>query len=122
MKRPTWTINWVDEMSVGIPEIDNDHKHFVFLIHELNRSITELREPSEIKLRLQVIVNDAVRHFSVEERLFKEWKYPNTEAHENIHTLVLGSLNSMMNDFVPYGHDSSWIDIGLRIKTILMHP
>jgi hemerythrin len=50
-------------MSVGIPEIDEDHKHFIFLINELNRSIVDRKDPAEIKKRLQIIVEDAERHF-----------------------------------------------------------
>ena len=121
MKRPTWTITWVDEMSVGITEIDEDHKRFISLIHEFNRSITDRMTPSEIKNRLQIIVDDAERHFKLEEKLFKEWKYPDTVAHSNTHAKVLNELKVIMDEFVPYGHDSSWVDAGLRVKTILIN-
>jgi hypothetical protein len=30
-KRPTWTMTWNDGMSVGIPEIDEEHKQFIRL-------------------------------------------------------------------------------------------
>lgn len=121
MKRPTWTITWVDEMSVGIPEIDEDHKRFISLIHELNQSITERMEPAEIKKRLQFIVDDAERHFAQEEKLFKEWRYPATDAHANIHTQLLKALKAIADNFIPYGHDSAWVDAGLRVKSLLIN-
>jgi hemerythrin-like metal-binding protein len=107
-------------MSVGIPVIDEDHKNFITLIHDLNQSITNRMTSDEIKKRLQFIVDDAERHFAIEERLFKEWNYPNTDAHANIHVYALIAIKNIMGDFVPYGHDSGWVNAGLRIRDILM--
>src|SRR5665811_2336251 len=84
MRKPTWTITWNDGMSVGIPEIDEDHKHFISQIHEFNKSITGRMDPAEIKNRLQLIVDDAKRHFEREERLFKERLYPDTDSHARL--------------------------------------
>jgi hemerythrin len=119
-KKPTWTISWIDEMSVGIPEVDEDHKKFFTLINELNQSITYRKSADEIKNIVQSIVADAERHFSLEERLFKEWNYPNTDAHATSHVKALQALRNILNDFVPYGHDSGWVDTSLRIRDILL--
>ena len=119
MKRPTWTITWNDEMCVGIHEVDEDHKHFIFLIHEFNRSITERMGPAEIKKRLQLIVDNAERHFEHEEKLFKEWQYPDTDAHAILHSHELKTLKAIEKDFMPYSNDSGWINEGLKIKAIL---
>jgi hemerythrin-like metal-binding protein len=78
---PTWKIEWSDALSVGIPEIDEDHKEFASLINELNRSIVDRANVVEIRHRLQRIIDDAVQHFAHEERLFKEWQYANSEGH-----------------------------------------
>jgi hemerythrin-like metal-binding protein len=120
MKRPTWTATWNDVMSVGIPEVDEDHKHFIVLINELNRSITDGKAPAEIKKHLQIIVEDAERHFSQEERLFKEWQYPESGVHAIKHAQIIKILNSIMDNFIPYGSDSGWINTGLRIRDILI--
>ena len=120
MKKPTWKIEWNEGMSVGIPEIDADHKQFMFLINELNRSITEGMQPAEIKGRLQLIVDDAGRHFKQEEELFMEWRYPGAADHAHIHTQALKALQDIQDKFIPYGSDSEWVDAGLMIKSILL--
>jgi hemerythrin len=120
MKRPTWTIEWDEEMNVGIPEIDEEHRPIIQLINELNRSITEGKSPAEIKRRLQLIVDDAVRHFSQEEILFQEWQYPDSAGHARMHAHILNALQGIKAEFIPYGLDSSWVDVGLRIKRILI--
>jgi hemerythrin len=85
MKRPTWQLQWDEGMSVGIPEIDEDHKQFLLLINELNRSITEGRKQAEIKQRLKFIVDDAARHFQREEKLFHEMQFPDAAGHALVH-------------------------------------
>ena len=120
MKRPTWTIVWTEEMSVGIDEMDQDHKKCFSLIHALNYSITAHMPPAEIRNRLQLIVADALRHFGEEEKLFKEWNYPNTLAHALRHAQIAESLNYILDHFEPYGHDSSWLAASLNVKNLLL--
>lgn len=120
MRRPTWTIAWNEGMSVGIPEIDEDHKHFIFLINEFNRSITEQRDSQEIKNKLQLITQSTARHFTHEEILFNNWQYPDIEVHAGIHAHILKAIQDIMEQFTPYGFDSGWIDAGLRIKVLLL--
>ncbi len=119
MKRPTWNLEWNDGMSVGIPDIDEDHKRFILLINGLNRSMMDRMTPVEIKKRLQQIVDDAAQHFDKEEKLFKEWRYPDVDNHASMHAQTLKTLQTIMADFIPYGADSGWIDAGLKIKNIL---
>lgn len=120
VRRPTYTIAWVDEMSVGIPEINKDHQHFISLMNELNRSMTEGKSPADIKQRLQIIIDDAVQHFAHEERLFVEWQYPDVSNHARIHAHIMKELNAIMSEFVPYGPDTAWLEAGSRIKNILI--
>ena len=120
MKRPTWQLTWKDDMSVGIPEIDEDHKQFIVLINDLNRSMTEGMRPEEIKNKLQLVLDDADRHFGHEEKLFREWRYPDADAHAKIHTQALKALQTIKEKFIPYGLDSGWLDAGWMIKGILV--
>jgi hemerythrin-like metal-binding protein len=107
-------------MDVGIPEIDEDHKPVIILINEFNRSITEGKSPAEIKLKLQYILEETKRHFSQEEKLFDEWQYSDSAGHTKIHAHILKALQGIMEGFIPYGFDSSWIQTGVRIKKILL--
>lgn len=120
MEPRTWKIEWNDSMSVGIPEIDEDHKRFVFLIDELNRAIAGQMDLSEVKKRLQRLIDDAEQHFSHEEKLFKQWKYPDAKDHAKKHENVLKSLQAVMDKFISYDFQSEWIDAGIEVKDILI--
>jgi len=120
MKKSQWNLEWNEGMSVGIPEIDEDHKRFISLIDELNRSITERMKASEIKSRLQHVIEDADRHFEQEEIFFRERQYPNAEGHVRSHNNVRSTLKSIQNSFMPYGLEAEWLDAALVIKQILI--
>lgn len=120
MKKPKWNLEWNDGMSVGIPEIDEDHKRFILLIDELNHSITERMKATEIKKRLQHVIEDADRHFQQEERFFREQHYPNAEGHAISHNNVRRTLKKIQDSFIPYGLEAEWLDAALIIKQILI--
>ena len=121
MKKPKWKLEWNDGMSVGIPEIDEDHKRFILLINELNRSITERMKATEIKKRLQDVIEDANQHFEQEEIFFRERQYPNAEGHAISHNIVKNTLKRIQDSFMPYGLDAEWVDAALVIKQILVN-
>lgn len=120
MESHTWKLEWNEDMSVGIPEIDYDHKRFLFLIDELNHAITDRMSQEEVRVRLQVILDDAATHFAHEERLFREWHYPDAEEHARKHAAALLALQAIHDRLVSYGMPSEWIDVGLRVKEILL--
>jgi len=120
MRSPTLQITWNETMSVGIPEIDEDHQKFIVLINDLNRSISDRMSPAEIIKRLEIIINDAAHHFHQEEKLFFEWQYPDVSGHASIHANILATLKGIQKKFMPYGMDSGWVDAGIQIKKILI--
>ena len=120
MKKPKWNLEWDEGMSVGIPEIDEDHKRFISLIDELNLSITQRMKATEIKKRLQHVIEDANKHFEQEETFFRERGYPNAEGHARSHNNVRDTLKKIQDSFIPYGLEAEWLDAALVIKQILI--
>jgi hemerythrin len=120
MKKPKWNLEWNDGMSVGIPEIDADHKRFISLIDELNLSITERMKATEIHKRLQHVIEDTNQHFAQEEKFFRERGYPNAEGHARSHNNIKNTLKKIQDSFIPYGLEAEWLDAALIIKQILI--
>ena len=112
-------IEWNDGLSVGIPEIDADHKRFILLVSELNQSIVEGMDVDDIVKRLLLIIDDAVQHFVHEERLFKEWKYPDVDDHARKHAGIIKMLQTVMGTVDARTLLPEWIEIGLAIKETL---
>lgn len=120
MKPHIWKIVWNDGMSVGIPEIDEEHKRFCSLVNKFNRAIVDRLDLSEIKNRLQLILDDAEQHFAHEQRLFTKWNYPDADNHADMHAKITREFHAVMNKFISYDMVSGWIDAGLKIKDILI--
>jgi hemerythrin len=115
-----WRLVWTDELSVGIPEVDAEHKHFIMLINELNAAIISRMGIEEIKRCMRAILDDAVAHFAHEERLFKEWDYPDAVQHAQKHAEAIEYFQSITDGFKHDGTDYEWIDAGLKVKQALI--
>lgn len=108
-------------MSVGISEIDDDHRQFIALISELNRSVTERMPLLEIRRRLALLVDDAKRHFEHEEKLFREWRYPDGDNHALVHAQALNELQRIQESFIPYTFVAEWLEAVLRIRDMMIN-
>jgi hemerythrin len=124
MSSPTetspWRLEWTDELSVYIPEIDAEHQHFIQLVNELNEAIARRMDVAEIKNRMQAILDDAVAHFAHEEALFREWGYPETEEHAKKHAQITLALQEIMRRSEHDGVEYEWIEAGLKVKEVLI--
>ncbi len=85
-------IEWSDELSVGIQEIDEQHKVLVSLINELHDAIHE-RHGKEVSSEiLQRLADYTKIHFAVEESLFRIFDYPGYEEHKKQHDELIREI------------------------------
>ncbi len=78
-------IVWTDEFSVGIKEIDEQHKKLVDLINTLIEA-DDLSVTSDIIAEtLSELTQYVSYHFTTEERYMKEIDYPDFENHKQEH-------------------------------------
>jgi len=79
-------IEWTDEISVGIQEIDEQHKQLVGLINRLYEAMIlgedKLNVAKEVLAELEKYT---VIHFAVEECLFRIFDYPDYAEHCELH-------------------------------------
>jgi hemerythrin len=120
IEKRIWNITWNDGMSVGIAKIDADHKQFIALVNGFNESVADRMPMTEVRKRLQDILDDAVAHFAHEERLFKEWRYPDAGDHARIHAQLVKVLQDIKST-ISYGYDTEWIEAGMKIKEALIN-
>ncbi len=78
-------VHWEERLSVGIEEIDQQHKILVELINRLYTAIVTNTTDQEINSILNELVQYTVIHFSVEESLMRIFNYPEYDAHKRHH-------------------------------------
>lgn len=85
-------IEWSDELSVGIQEIDEQHKVLVGLVNEMHDAI-HARHGSEVSSEiLQRLADYTKIHFAVEESLFRIFDYPGYEEHKAQHDELIREI------------------------------
>ncbi len=78
-------ITWDDELSVGIQEIDEQHKILIDLINRLFNEAVVKHNVAVANEILTELVQYTIIHFSVEESLFRIFNYPRYEKHKQQH-------------------------------------
>jgi hemerythrin-like metal-binding protein len=69
-------IDWNDELSVGVCEMDLQHQKLVDLINQLHDSMRQRRGRQRVGQVVAELVSYAEEHFSAEEHLLSKHEYP----------------------------------------------
>ncbi|NTW26932.1 MAG: hemerythrin family protein [Candidatus Moranbacteria bacterium] len=78
----TFTFIWDEKYSVGVAEIDEQHKKLVATIAKLNEAISKAKSiEKDVKSVLTELKQYVEVHFSTEEKYFKEFNYEFAEQH-----------------------------------------
>jgi len=85
-------VTWSDELSVGIEEIDNQHKVLVDLINEMHTAIQERRGSEAVQHVLSKLADYTRIHFAVEESLMRLLGYPGYDEHKAKHEELIAHM------------------------------
>ena len=76
ISRPSTLIEWTDELSVGIQEIDDQHRLLVSILNKLHTAMYEHQGKEVAEKILNELVDYTKIHFAVEESLMRVLGYP----------------------------------------------
>lgn len=93
-------VEWSDELSVGIEEIDEQHKVLVDLINQMHQAIHQRRGSDVIASILEQLSDYTRIHFAVEESLMRILNYPGYEEHKEQHEKLIGHMNELQEKVV----------------------
>jgi hemerythrin len=88
-------VAWSDELSVGIEEIDDQHKELVALVNEMHRAIHERHGSEAVHGILERLADYTRIHFAVEESLMRILHYPDYEAHREQHRELINHMREL---------------------------
>jgi len=92
-------ITWTDEFSVGVIEIDNQHKGLVKLINRLFDAMTYGQANKILKEIIQELVRYTQIHFATEEKYFAKFDYPDSEVHIQEHQKFIETVAKFKEGF-----------------------
>jgi hemerythrin-like metal-binding protein len=86
---------WGKILSVGVDEIDEDHRKLIHIFNILNHSVTAGESPEYLAATLEELINCTVWHFSHEERLMLKHRYEGMEEHKAEHKELIESAKEL---------------------------
>lgn len=86
---------WGKILSVGVDEIDEDHRKLIDIFNILNHSVIEGESPEYLVATLEELINCTVWHFSHEERLMLKYRYPELAEHKAEHRELIQSAKEL---------------------------
>ncbi|MGY0219615.1 bacteriohemerythrin [Endozoicomonadaceae bacterium StTr2] len=92
----TPSLEWDKSLSVGIAELDDQHKEMIDLLNELHRSLLKSDQVQARKI-LDALIQCTQIHFSVEESLMQILNYPEYDEHKYRHSILLVEMRKLQS-------------------------
>ncbi len=99
MKDRTHFAIWSDEFSVGIDEIDRDHRKLFELLTKLHDASHAGTRREELGKVLDEVLHYLCYHFAHEEELLLQTNFPGYEKHRRLHQAMIGMIEEICKDF-----------------------
>ena len=112
-------VDWDDTLSVGIEEIDEQHKVLVDLVNKMHEAIHQ-RHGSDVVIGILSDLAEYTRiHFAVEESLMRILNYPDYDNHKQVHEELLHTVADLQEK-VASGKKSIGFELMHFLKTWLV--
>lgn len=92
-------LEWKDEYSLGIPEVDYEHRELINLINDLLLQLSEKGAMSGISDSLGEVYARIALHFALEEKIMREQNYDQFAQHKSDHNRLLNEIRDMMDEY-----------------------
>ena len=120
MEKSEWEIAWSNFLSVGVAEMDDEHRQFIARVNDLNKAIVEIEDKATVARALDLMLSEAAQHFRHEEQLLAQWNYPETEAHTAKHAELTEQFQRVVKEFADTDISFVWALKGLHLKQLLV--
>lgn len=92
-------IEWSDEYSVSIKEIDTQHKKLAGMINDLHAAMSQGKGRDVLGKTLELLTLYVQTHFTAEERLMQQYSYPAYLIHKGEHDAFSKKVNDLYNQY-----------------------
>lgn len=108
-------VQWSDDYSVDIQEIDEQHKCIVMYINELYEALAKKDSRDLVADIIQKLAEYTKIHFAVEETLMRIFHYEGYEPHKAIHDKIVQQVLAYQGKFIG-GDDKVGMELLMFLK------
>jgi len=87
---------WRNDLRVGVPEIDGDHRRICDALDALSELINGCAQPTEFFEKLLELADSMAEHFSREEQMMHDIGYNGADSHLKNHYEALRILSALV--------------------------
>lgn len=92
-------IHWKDDYSVGVPEVDLEHRELIALINAAHDEMQREGTPDSVTRFLGEIYTRIAAHFALEEKVMRAEKYDQYLDHKTDHERLLDEIRDIMDAY-----------------------
>lgn len=92
-------LEWKNEYSLGIPEVDYEHRELIGLINDLLLQLNENGSSAGITDSLGEVYARIALHFALEEKIMREQNYDQYREHKADHDRLLNEIRDIMDEY-----------------------
>lgn len=96
-------IEWRDSLSIGVEEIDNQHKQLLSHFDKLLKACESGKGLGELKSLLGFLDGYVIKHFKDEESIQRLRNYPGYDAHKKEHETFVERLKTLKQEISTEG-------------------
>lgn len=93
------SLKWDESLSVGITEIDNQHKELFSRINNLSNACEKGAVKEEIARTMRFLTDYVIGHFLMEENYMTEYGYPGYASHKAQHEEFVKTFSDLKKRF-----------------------
>lgn len=93
------SIKWTRKMSVGVPELDDDHKGLLAVINELEAKSSGEADEQAVRRSLNWLLRYAQTHFAREQAVMTCCKFPMLSEHIDEHRDFVNRMHESITAF-----------------------
>jgi hemerythrin len=92
-------VEWTKEFSVGVPEIDEQHKKLFEIINSFFDGLKSGHSQKSMVTAFDEVVSYTKYHFEAEERYMDESQYADRQNHKRVHKQLILRIEEFQKDF-----------------------
>ena len=93
-------IVWSKILSIGVDEVDEDHRKLVNIFNILNHAVADGESLEYLAATLDELINCTVWHFSHEERLMLKYQYKDMAEHKAEHRELIETAKELQQQLL----------------------
>lgn len=92
-------VSWDDSLSVGVAELDEQHKQLVSMINDLHEAMVSGKSKEAMSGVLDALTSYTVSHFANEEKYFDQFGYLSAATHKFEHKQFVDKVSEFKANF-----------------------